>query len=152
MFWKRGPDYHWIVDLYNRLQLEIPDALQENLTTHNIIRKRDLEYRQTEKSKSRRIQQRRSDAGRRNEWTKRNGDDVYGEESTDEATESKTNAKAPAKFTEQKCRSCGQVGHLTNRSKKCLNYKNTLPSCAKASIDDANQVDLRRRCPLLCYI
>ena len=56
---------------------------------------------------------------------------MYGKESGHEA---KTNVKAPAKSTENKCRSCGQVGHLTNRSKNCLNYKNTLPSCPKVAL------------------
>ena len=63
---------------------------------------------------------------------------MYEEESGDEA---KTNVKAPTKSTEKKCRSCGQVGRLTNRSKNCLNYKYSLPSCAKGSIDFAKQVD-----------
>ena len=32
---KRGPDYHWIPVLYNRLKLPLYDGLQEQLELHN---------------------------------------------------------------------------------------------------------------------
>ena len=83
---KRGPDYHWIPILYNRLKLPLYDGLQEQLGLHNRKRKKSLDSQKTESSKKKRIElkkQRTTEAHHRKEWSKKHGQDDYNSASYD---------------------------------------------------------------------
>lgn len=78
---KEGTSYHWIPELYHRMNLPLFDGVQEALERHNKRRKRALDRLKTEKAKRRRVQlkvERTKDSQRRQEWSKKHGDDTYG--------------------------------------------------------------------------
>ena len=88
MYEKRGPNYHWIPDLYKRLNLPVYEGIQEAVTTSNIKRRQQLGRAKQEKVMKRRIQLlklRARDATERREWSKKHGGDTYGKtKDTDE--------------------------------------------------------------------
>ncbi len=116
MYTKRGPSYHWIPDLYQRLKLPVYDGLREVLEASNRERKARLDDRKTEKTKKRRIQlkmERIKDAQCRKDWSKRHGHDTYGDtDDLDSEAKPKVSKKVkPAKSSSGgKCK-CGSTTH-----------------------------------------
>ena len=55
MYKKRGPQYHWVVELFRRLKLPVYDGVHMALEDFNNLRMKRLEYEKTEKVKMRRI-------------------------------------------------------------------------------------------------
>ena len=81
MYEKRGPNYHWIPDLYKRLNLPVYEGIQEAVTTYNIKRRQQLGSAKQEKVKKRRIQLlkfRTKQAAERRAWSQKHGGDTYG--------------------------------------------------------------------------
>ena len=56
MYRKRGPQYHWVVELFRRLKLPLYDDVHQALEDFNELRMKQLENKKVEKSKKRRIQ------------------------------------------------------------------------------------------------
>ena len=70
----RGDDYHWIVDLYERLKLPVVGAVVEALKKAVKERAAELEKQKLEESKRKRIQHkvaRAEDQAERRRWVKR---------------------------------------------------------------------------------
>ena len=102
MYEKRGPKYHWIPDLYKRLNLPVYEGIQEAVTTSNIKRRQQLGRAKQEKVKKRRIQLlkfRTKEAAERREWSKKHGGHTYGktDDRDSKASEKKKGSKAPEK-------------------------------------------------------
>jgi len=131
LYEKRGPNYHWIPDLYRRLKLPVYDGLEELLEADNEERKQRLDDIKTEKSKKRRIQQKKkraADAQERVKWSKRHGKHTYGD--ADDVYSGKGSSKRvkQAKGSSMgQCR-CGSTTHKRISHKDCpLNKKNLTP-------------------------
>ena len=102
MYEKRGPNYHWIPDLYKRLNLPAYEGIQEAVTTYIIKRRQQLDSAKQEKVKKRRIQLlkfRMKEAAERRAWSKKHGGDTYGktDDRDSEPPQKKKGSKAPEK-------------------------------------------------------
>ena len=78
---KFGTNYHWIPELYRRLELPVFDGVQEALDKHSAQRKRVLEKAKSTPAKKRRIawKVKRTLARKdRINWTKKHGHNTYG--------------------------------------------------------------------------
>lgn len=93
MYEKRGPQYHWVIELFRHMKLPVFDGVLEALEKFNKVRKKKLESRQTEEFRKRRIQlkvDRMKDAQRRKMWSEKRGHDTYGDnDSNDDDNELK---------------------------------------------------------------
>ena len=56
MYEKRGPQYHWVVELFERLKLPVFDGVQAALEEFNEHRKLNLDHEKTDSYKQRRVQ------------------------------------------------------------------------------------------------
>ena len=113
---EKGPTYHWITDLFERLKLPVYSGVQEALEKFGKLRAKALERKKTEKYKRMRIQRKRSrktEQGKRQQWSKRHGGDTYG------SAESKVVDEKPVK----PCRACGSKTHSRSTSKDCPHNK-----------------------------
>ena len=99
MYKKRGPNYHWIPDLYKRLNLPLYEGIQEAVTTFNIKRRQQLGRAKQEKVKKRRIQLLKFRTTERREWSKKHGGDTYGktDDRDSKPPQKKKSSKAPEK-------------------------------------------------------
>ena len=71
LYRKRGPQYHWVVELFGRLKLPVFDGVHRALEEFSELRMEKLEHVKSEKSKKRRIMlkvERTKDAQRHKEW------------------------------------------------------------------------------------
>ena len=87
MYKKRGPQYHWVVELFKRLKLPVFDGVQATLEEFSELRKKKLDRQITEKCKRRRIQlkvEQTKDAQCRKAWSKKHGRDTYGDDDSDD--------------------------------------------------------------------
>ena len=101
MYGKRGPQYHWVVELFRRLKLPVYDGFHRALEDFNKLRMEKLEHEKTEKSK-RRIMlkvERIKDAQHRKEWSRKHGHDTYGDDEDSDTAELKPKEKKKAKGT-----------------------------------------------------
>ena len=137
MYEKRGPQYHWVVELFKHLKLPVFEGVQAALETFNQQRKLNLDHQKTDSSKRRRIQlktERKMDAQRRKLWSKKHGHDTYGSDDSD-IDEDEIKPKG------RKCK-CGSTTHQrTNHSDCPLNTKNTISN--KKIRESGNSVDDR---------
>ena len=86
MYEKRGPQYHWVVELFERLKLPVFDGVQAALEAFNQQRKLYLDQEKTDSFKQRRIQlkkERTMDSQCRKLWSKRHGHDTYSSDDSD---------------------------------------------------------------------
>ena len=124
MYRKRGPQYHWVVELFRRLKLPVYDDVHRTLEEFNKLRMEKLEHEKTEKSKKRRIMlkvERTKDAQRRKEWSKKHGHDTYGDDEDSDTAELKPKEKKKSKKgqkMEGQCK-CGSTTHLRTSHKQC---------------------------------
>ena len=123
MYRKRGPQYHWVVELFRRLKLPVYDDVHRALENFNGLRMKQLEFAKTEKSKKRRIQlkgERTKDAQRRKVWSKLHGHDTYGDDEDSDTAELKPKkGKKGQTSVEGKCKACGSSTHLRSSNKLC---------------------------------
>ncbi len=127
MYTKRGPSYHWIPDLYQRLRLPVYDGLREVLESSNRKRKQTLDKQKTDERKKRRIHlkmERTKDAQRRKVWSKKHGHDTYGDTDDLDCEAKPTVSKKVKTSTGGKCK-CGSTTHKRSNHRDCpLNKKN----------------------------
>ncbi len=124
MYTKRGPSYHWISDLYQRLKLPVYDGLREALEASNRRWMKGLADQKTDKTKKRRIQLKMEitkDAQLRKSWSKKHGHDTYGD--TD-VLDSEAKPKASKQVKPRKSSSggkckCGSTGHRCVSHRDC---------------------------------
>ena len=136
MYEKRGPQYHWVVELFRRLELPVFDGVYAALEAFNRRRKIRLDYQKTDKYKQRRIElkvERTLDAQRRKDWSKKHGHDTYGSGDSDEDDgELKSNVQKKRKqgqiSTGGKCKSCGSTSHLRSNHSECPFNKQNMKS------------------------
>ena len=137
MYRKRGPQYHWVVELFRRLKLPVYDGVHRALEDFNNLRMKKLECEKTEKSKRRVMLkvERTKDAQRRKEWSRKHSHDTYGDEDSDTAElkpKEKRKGRKGQKIVEGQCK-CGSKTHLRTSHNECpynkrrVNYAPTLP-------------------------
>ena len=148
MYQKRGPQYHWVVELFERLKLPVFEGVQAALEAFNEQRKLSLDHEKTDSSKRRRIQlktERTVDAQCRKVWSKKHGHDTYGSDDSD-LDEDEIKPKGRKKHTsEGKCK-CGSTTHQRTTHSECpLNQKSGISSRKKResgdSVDDRASED-----------
>ena len=117
----RGPDYHWIVDLYERMNLPV----------------KELEKKKTDKAKQKRVSHKiahSEDQEERKKWVKRQAIlHTYGAEDDDDGSEEDRTLVQEAErimggeetvtVSGRKCR-CGSTSHLRTSSRLCPLNKN----------------------------
>ena len=127
MYEKRGPQYHWVVELFRRLKLPVFDGVQPALEAFNKQRKRNLDCRKMDKCKQRGIQlkaERMMDAQRRKEWSKKHSHDTYGSDDS-EYDEGELKLKGQKKHkqgqasTVGKYKACGSSSHQRSNHRDC---------------------------------
>ena len=125
MYRKRGPQYHWVVELFRHLKLPVNDGVHRALEDFNNLRMEKLEHAKTEKSKKRRIMlkvERTKDAQRRKEWSRKHGHDTYGDDEDSDTAELKPKQKKKSikgqKMVEGQCK-CGSTTHLWTSHNEC---------------------------------
>jgi hypothetical protein len=82
MHQKCGASYHWIPELFRRMDLPVFDGVQDALERDNEARKKDLARAKTSPVKRRRIALKRErgiDSKKRTEWSKKHGHHTYDE-------------------------------------------------------------------------
>lgn len=136
-FENRGKDYHWVVDLYERLKLPIIPEVVRAFQKATQERMKDLAKKKTEEYKQQRISQkvaRAEDQEERKKWVKRQAViHTYGVEGEDEGTEDSNLVQEAEQLlggedtqivSGRKCK-CGSTSHLRTSSHSCpLNKKN----------------------------
>ena len=76
MYQKCEPQYHWAVELFDRLKLPVFEGVQAALEAFNEQRKLNLDCEKTDSSKWRRVQlktERTVDVQRRKVWSSKHG-------------------------------------------------------------------------------
>ena len=129
MYAKLGISYHWIPELYRRMNLPVFDGVLEALQSYSLRRKRGLEREKTTPVNRRRIQLKKRrvlEGFERSEWTKRHGRDTYdGDVSDDDVSQeqkqSKGKSRKPSGKTKVKgvCAACGSTSHRRSTHKDC---------------------------------
>ena len=138
-FEKRGKDYHWIVDLYERLQLPVLPAVVHALQKAAEERMRDLLKKKTDEGKRSRISNkiaRAEDQEERKRWGKRQAivhtygtddgpedDDVEDQGLVRDAERLLGGETAGLVATGKKCR-CGSTSHKRTTHLSCPLNKN----------------------------
>ena len=113
MYRKRGPQYHWVVELFRCLKLPVYDDVHRTLEEFNNLRMEKLEHEKTEKSKKRRILlkvERTKDAQRRKEWSRKHGHDTYGDDEDSDTDELKPKEKKKRKKGQKRLKGNVNVG------------------------------------------
>ena len=152
---KHGTEYHWLLQLFTRLNLPIFDGMKEGLEQANRERIHRLEVKCSDKTRKRRIhlkQHRLKDQIVRQEWCKKQKiQHDYGLDS-DEETDHQLSAKRRAsRMTQCKCVS---TTHLRVNHRECpLNPKGkadvTSASCNSCKCGSTSHVSIRHsKCPL----
>ena len=136
----RGPDYHWVVDLYERLNLPVVPAVVEALHKATVDRAAELEKQKSEKRKQNRIRMkvaRAEDQESQKKWVKQQAvRHSYGREDSGDEDEGEVDAglerevsqmvgsnKQITVISERKCR-CGSTEHSRVTHRSCpLNNK-----------------------------
>ena len=119
MYKKRGPQYHWVVELFRRLKLPVYDGIHRALDFNN-LRMKKLEHEKNEKVKKRQIalKVKTKDAQRHKKWSKLHGHDTYGD---DDNTELKPKSgKKGQKLDEEKCKACDSTTHMRSTHRVSL--------------------------------
>ena len=133
----RGPDYHWIVDFYERMNLPVLPEVVRAFQQATKERMTELE-KKTDEAKQKRVSQkiaRSEDQEERKKWVKRQAIlYTYGAEDKDDGSEEDRTLVQEAEHlmggeetvivSGRKCR-CGSTTHLRTSSRLCpLNKKN----------------------------
>ena len=113
---RRGPKYHWTLELFRRLGLPVTDDMQAAVEHTLKRRSRDQQRKATEKGKKRRISLKISRAERheaRKAWVRAQAiTHTYGSDSSedDQATEARAVPVQTQSVTAKACR-CGSSAH-----------------------------------------
>ena len=118
MYRKRGPQYHWVVELFRRLKLPVYDGVHRALEEFSALRMEKLRYAKTEESKKRRIILkivRTEDAQRRKEWSRKHGHDTYGDNEDSDTAELKSKEKKKSNKGQRMVEGQHKCGSTTHR-------------------------------------
>lgn len=148
MHGKFGTSYHWIPELYRRMELPVFDGVQEALESHSVQRKRALEKAKTTPEKKRRIEDKRRrarDAKRRKDWSKVHGCHTYGEVATESGHEEEGGDK-PRRGNKNaakqgKCSACGSTAHKRSTHRDCPFNKRNSSTVNSDSVVDRPDVE-----------
>ena len=131
---KKGPQYHWIPDLYQRLGLQLYEGVQEALERYGTARDKALEEIKQEKQMKRRIQlkvARKIEGENRKQWSKQHGDHMYGPR---RRAKRKQKEKDTRKACKKSCE-CGSSTHSRTSHRDCpLNKHNETEEGACRSV------------------
>lgn len=136
-FKHRGPDYHWIVDLYDRMNLPVLPEVVRAFQKASKERMKELEKKKTDQAKQKRVSHkiaRSEDQEERKKWVKRQAIlHTYGAEDEDDGSEEDRTLIQEAErimggeeteiVSGRKCR-CGSTTHLRTSSRLCPLNKN----------------------------
>ena len=138
-FENRGPDYHWVIDLYERLKLPILPEVVRAFQKATQERVKELEKKKTDEAKQKRISHkiaRAEDQEERKKWVKRQailhtyGADEAGDDGSEVDRSLVTEAEGIVGEEEltivsgKKCK-CGSTSHQRTSSTLCrLNKRN----------------------------
>ena len=114
---QQGAAYHWKVDLLKRLNLPVYDGVQQVLEKLNSRRKKRLDSLKTTKAKKRRVKLkilRAREAQQRKQWSKRHGNDTYGEDEREI-----TDEEEKLSFKRELCNKCGSTTHMRSTHRDC---------------------------------
>ena len=152
MWWKRGPQYHWILELYNRLGLLVFENTWKYLQHENESRMQVLLKQKIEEAKEKQTAykaKRASDLDSRKKWVKQQViRHTYG---SDEEEDDKTSSKRVESsdfdqhvFTSSKAKvcKCGSTTLFRTTHSQCLlnrTMKNTFSSSLHDSDSDINE-------------
>jgi len=140
-FHNRGPEYHWITDLYGRLNLPILPEVVRAFQKATQERMKELEKKKTDGTKQKRVSQkiaRAEDQEERKKWVKRQAIlHTYGvEDEEDDSGEDRTLVQQAQRMvggeetvivSGRKCR-CGSTTHQRTSSRLCPLNKAQVPS------------------------
>ena len=123
MYEKHAPQYHWIPELYRRLNLPVYDGIQEALELFNQQRKAALDKLKTEEA-MRRVQlkrERTKETQVRKAWSNKHGHDTYGDGDHDIEPDDKlvSRGKKRQKVADGKCPACGSTTHKRSNHRDC---------------------------------
>ena len=131
---KKGLQYHWIPDLYQRLGLQLYEGVQEALERYGTARDKALEEIKQEKQMKRRIQlkvARKIEGENRKQWSKQHGDHMYGPR---RRAKRKQKEKDTRKACKKSCE-CGSSTHSRTSHRDCpLNKHNETEEGACRSV------------------
>lgn len=136
-FKHRGPEYHWIVDLYDRMNLPVLPKVVCAFQKASKVRMKELEKKKTDQAKQKRVSHkiaRSEDQEERKKWVKRQAIlHTYGAEDDDDGSEEDRTLIQEAErimggeeteiVSGRKCR-CGSTTHLSTSSRLCPLNKN----------------------------
>ena len=152
MYKRRGPQYHWVIELFRHMKLPVFDGVHRALEEFNELRKQVLENQKTEKFRKRRIQlkvERTKDAQRRKAWSHKHGNDTYGDHDSGDDDDDDIQIKPKAskrkgqKSAGGKCKACGSTTHLRSSHKDCPFNKKVKVSVPQrdSNTESANNAD-----------
>ena len=141
MYQKRGPHYHWILDLYNHLGLPVFENMREYLEHENESRMQALLKQKTIEAKEKRVAykaKRASDLDKRKKWVKQQAlKHTYGsDDDEDEDKDDKSSSKRVERsdfdqtvFTSSNVKACkcGSTNHFRTSHSLCP-LRRTVPS------------------------
>ena len=138
---KRGPQYHWVIELFRLLKLPVFDGVHAVLETFNEQRKTELDCKKTDRCKHRRIEfkvERTLDSQRRKKWSKKHGHNTYGSgDSNEEGVELKPKgSKKRQASSGGKCRVCGSTSHLQSNHRDCPFNKRMRETNSSTNLED----------------
>ncbi len=149
---KKGHDYHWKKDLFQRLGLPVYHGVEEALKSYGEKREKELNIKKTKEMKRKRIARkiaRKEDQIIRQRWSNAHGRDTYGDKDLETkkcvASEIDTHKKNTSVDTkpDKHCNWCHSNTHSRKTSKDCPynNRNKRLPNTPKVVSTD----DLPRR-------
>ena len=131
MYQKRGPQYHWVVELFEHLKLPVFEGVQAAVQAFNEQRKLNLDCNKTDSFKRRRIQlktERIVDAQCRKVWSKKHGHDTYGGDDSNLDEDEIKPKVLKKRTTVGKCK-CGFTTYQRTTHSEChLNLKSGISS------------------------
>ena len=143
MYNKRGPEYHWILDLYSRLGLPVFENMQEYLKLENEKRMKALVKQKTIEAKEKRIKykaKRAIEQEKRRRWVKQQAiQHTYGSDEDEDDSQCRSSKHSLTTVSDMvisskgKTCKCGSTSHLRPTHKECPLRKQTVSAVAHFS-------------------
>ena len=140
----RGPSYHWVVDLYERLNLPVLPAVIEALQKEVADRMKEVEKGKTDHKKGIRIQMkvaRAEEQEARKKWVKRQAlQHTYGQDDddVDEETVDPALVEAAREATRGTQEDNGDVVHISGKSCRCGSKQHKRTSHSSCPLNPKN--------------
>ena len=138
MYSKQGQGYHWIPELYRRMNLPVFDGVQQALVSYNQRRHK------SDKQKRRRLQlkiERTRDAQQRKNWSKKHGHDTYYDldDAEDEPDLAPSTSRVRHQVSNKQCKACGSTTHQRSTHRDCP-FNKGRGTVVSTPVCDANQL------------